>query len=133
MYSAPESHRQGTPPAAPQIPIGRRGRVMRSSCVSNEHQPPIFLRPGFEFCSKCTKGAGTFHLASQSKEGTINHQSINQSIMYFRIISLHIIARSQLADYRNKPGTNIGKPVFMDDPGNLLQVENRISFDTVLQ
>ena len=55
-------------------------------------------------------------------------QSINQSIMYFRIISLHIIARSQLADYRNKPGTNIGKPVFMDDPGNLLQVENRISF-----
>ena len=59
--------------------------------------------------------------------------SINQSIMYFRIISLHIVARSQLADYRNKPGTNIGKPVFMDDPLNLLQVENRISFDTVLQ
>ena len=46
---------------------------------------------------------------------------------------MHIIARSQLADYRNKPGTNIGKPVFMDDPGNLLQVENRISFETVLQ
>ena len=42
--------------------------------------------------------------------------SRHQSIMYFRIISLHIIARSQLADYRNKPGTNIGKPVFMDDP-----------------
>ena len=56
---------------------------------------------------------------------------INQT--YFWIISLHIIARSQLADYRNKPGTNIGKPVFMDDPGNRLQVENRISFDTVLQ
>ena len=49
-----------------------------------------------------------------------DNQSINQSIIYFRIISLHIIARSQLADYRNKPGTNIGKPVFMDDPGNLL-------------
>ena len=49
------------------------------------------------------------------------------------IFSVNFIARSQLEDYRNKPGTNIGKPVFMDDPGNLLQVENRISFDTVLQ
>ena len=62
-----------------------------------------------------------FQGQNQIEQGAIyglsqHNQSINQSIMYFRIISLHIVARSQLADYRNKPGTNIGKPVFMDDP-----------------
>ena len=37
--------------------------------------------------------------------------------MYFRIISLYVSARSQLTDYQNKSVTNIGNPVFMDDPG----------------
>ena len=40
-----------------------------------------------------------------------------QSIIYFRIISLYVSARSHLADYQNKPGINIRNPVFMDDPG----------------
>ena len=43
--------------------------------------------------------------------------SINQSIIYFRIMSLYVSARSHLADYQNKPGINIRNPVFMDDPG----------------
>ena len=30
---------------------------------------------------------------------------------------MYVIARSQLADYQNKSVTNIGNPVFMDDPG----------------
>ena len=48
------------------------------------------------------------------------------------IISEHINAMSQLADYQNCRGKYVGKPVFINDLGNLLQVEGLIPFEIAI-